>query len=193
MLFYGIGSHFWVRKWDGQSDFYIIDRRGSNSLEIVILKVYNVKKSAKDIDIFTKKGGLMSKNHQTGMRGVYLVSAELAKLGFIASPTSRSSFGADILVTDSKCNKAYSVQVKTNAATFAYWLLNKDSKDLKSNTHIYVFVNLRDKKHIVEYFVVPSRIVSEKMAVEKHGKDIWYSFSYEDAKEYQDKWAVFSV
>ncbi len=35
----------------------------------------------------------------TGMRGVYLVAAELSRLGFIASPTSRSAIGADILAT----------------------------------------------------------------------------------------------
>ena len=33
----------------------------------------------------------------TGMRGVYLVAAELSRLGFIASPTSRSAVGSDIL------------------------------------------------------------------------------------------------
>jgi hypothetical protein len=37
----------------------------------------------------------MPSNKQiTGMRGVYLVAAELAKHGFIASPTSRSARGS---------------------------------------------------------------------------------------------------
>ena len=135
----------------------------------------------------------MSKNHQTGMRGVYLVAAELAKLGFIASPTSRSSFGADILVTDSKCKNAYSVQVKTNATSFYYWLLNKDSKDLKSKTHIYVFVNLKDKQDLVDYFIVPSKVVANKMAIDKRKGSTWYSFACKDAKKYQNKWSVFSV
>jgi hypothetical protein len=49
------------------------------------------------------------------MRGVYLVASELSRLGFIASPTSRSAIGADILVTDQKCKRTYSVQVKKNA------------------------------------------------------------------------------
>jgi len=51
----------------------------------------------------------------TGMRGVYLVAAELSRLGFIASPTSRSALAADILVTDQACQRAFSVQVKTNS------------------------------------------------------------------------------
>jgi hypothetical protein len=37
------------------------------------------------------------KGQLTGMRGVYLVAAELSRLGFITSPTSRSALAADIL------------------------------------------------------------------------------------------------
>ena len=36
---------------------------------------------------------MTSKGQMTGMRGVYLVAAELARLGFVASPTSRSAWG----------------------------------------------------------------------------------------------------
>jgi hypothetical protein len=45
----------------------------------------------------------------TGMTGVYLAAAELSHLGFIVSPTSRSARGADLLVTDQGCRKAWSV------------------------------------------------------------------------------------
>jgi len=134
---------------------------------------------------------MTTKGQFTGMRGVYLVAAELSKLGFIASPTSRSAIGADILVTDKECKNTYSVQVKTNATTFNFWLLNKASKNLKSSTLIYVFVNLRDKKNLMEFFIVPSCVVSEKMYIEKNGKNTWYSFSYDDAKEYENNWEIF--
>ena len=134
---------------------------------------------------------MASKGQLTGMRGVYLVAAELARLGFIASPTSRSAIGADILVTDQECKQACSVQVKTNATTFNFWLLNKNSKKLKSPSHIYIFVNLKDKKGLIEYFIVPSRVVSEKMTVEKKEKGTWYSFSYKGAKEYENNWSMF--
>jgi hypothetical protein len=130
-----------------------------------------------------------TKNQQTGMQGVFLVAAELAKRGYIASPTSRSSIGADILVTDQDCQNAYSVQVKTNKRTFSFWLLNKHSKTIKAKSHVYVLVNL--KRDIIEYFVVPSKIVSDKMSIEKHKDNTWYSFSYKDAVPYRDKWEVF--
>ncbi|MDI6758616.1 MAG: hypothetical protein QMD94_02945 [Candidatus Omnitrophota bacterium] len=134
---------------------------------------------------------MSSKGQFTGMRGVYLVAAELSHLGLIASPTSRSAIGADILATDQKCQRAYSIQVKTNATTFNFWLLNKEAKKIKSPSYFYVFVNLRPKGEI-EYYIVPSFVVAIKIKVEKSKKgSIWYSFSLQDAKKYKDKWNLF--
>ena len=82
----------------------------------------------------------------TGMGGVYLVAAELSRRGFLASPTSRSAIGADLLVTDQACLRAYSVQVKTNAVTHSFWLLGKKARSLISKHYIYVLVNLRRAK-----------------------------------------------
>ena len=127
--------------------------------------------------------------HMTGMRGVYLVAAELSRLGFIASPTSRSAIGADILATNQSCTKAFSVQVKTNASSFGFWLLGKKAKTMVSRTHIYVLVNIRSKKdgETIEYFVVPSKIVAEKMIL----SETWCQLNIIHAKPYQDKWSSF--
>jgi hypothetical protein len=64
-----------------------------------------------------------SKGQQTGMRAVYLVAAELVGCGLIVSPTSRNAFGADLLVTNESCTRAYSVQVKANSRPAPKWLL----------------------------------------------------------------------
>jgi len=69
----------------------------------------------------------------SGMRAVYLVAAELARWGFVVSPTSRSASGADLLITDQRCKKAWSVQVKSNRKGPGFWLVNKNSKTLKSD------------------------------------------------------------
>lgn len=100
----------------------------------------------------------------SGMRGVYLAAAELSRQGLIASPTSRGAAGADILATDEACSKAWSVQVKTNAKVFGYWLLTEKAQHISSPSHIYVFVNLRSRVdgEKVEFFVVPSAVVAEK-------------------------------
>ena len=96
--------------------------------------------------------------HLTGMRGVYLVAAELARLGLITSPTSRSAIGADILATDTACSRAFSVQVKTNTRMFGFWLLSAKAKKIESPSHVYVFVNIRPGKigktgESIEYYV----------------------------------------
>lgn len=51
------------------------------------------------------------KGQIAGMRGVYMIAAEMARLGFIASPTSRSALAADKLATDQACQRAFSIQV----------------------------------------------------------------------------------
>jgi len=136
---------------------------------------------------------MILKTQLTGMRGVYLVAAELSRLGFIASTTSRSAIGADILATDQKCQLTYSIQVKTNATTFNFWLLNKGAEKIKSSSHLYVFVNLRSMGEI-EYYIVPSLEVADKTKVEKSRTgSIWYSFSLQNAKKYKDKWSIFGT
>jgi hypothetical protein len=71
------------------------------------------------------------------MLGVYLTAAELTYRGFIVSPTSRSTYGADLLVTDQKCRRAWSVQVKTKNTKNKYWLLNAPLQNL-NQTVIYM-------------------------------------------------------
>lgn len=134
----------------------------------------------------------------TGMRGVYLVAAELSRLGFIASPTSRSAIGADILVTDQKCRRTYSVQVKTNAKTFNFWLVGAKAREIQSKTHVYVLVNLRRAKEVdrVEYYVVPSKVVATRMvsAVSKsEARSEWHQLNMSEAAPYRDRWSIFGA
>ena len=136
---------------------------------------------------------MSSKSQMTGMRGVYLVAAELAKRELIVSPTSRSARGADLLVTDQACRRAYSVQVKTNTKTFSFWLLSPNVAESVSSTHIYVLVNIRLKKaeEYIEYYVVPSKVVADNivMSTSKGGK--WYSVPLGVVASYKDKWVIF--
>ncbi|MGO9137237.1 MAG: hypothetical protein ACLQBC_06160 [Syntrophales bacterium] len=136
---------------------------------------------------------MASKQQLTGMRGVYLVAAELSRLGFIASPTSRSAIGADILATDQACQNTFSVQVKTNARTFNFWLLTSKAKEQVSKNHIYVLVNLRHDKsgETIQYFVVPSKVISDKMIYSKNKNSEWWAINMKDVEEYRDKWSIF--
>ena len=132
-----------------------------------------------------------SSKQLTGMRGVYIVAAELSRQGFIASPTSRSAYGADLLVTDADCKRAFSIQVKTKSTSADYWLLSNDYKRLASRSHVYVFVNIRKDPLLPQFFVIPSIIVQKKGCVKAFGKYPWCWFNEKDANPYQDKWEIF--
>jgi hypothetical protein len=97
---------------------------------------------------------------QIGMLGVHLAAAELIRRGFIVAPTSRGASGADLLVTDSSCQKTWSVQVKAKAAkTCDQWIVGKFVKATASPSLVYVFVSFQDDQP--EFLVVPSRIVAK--------------------------------
>ena len=121
------------------------------------------------------------------MQGVYLVAAEMTYLGYIASMTSRNAFGADLLATDQHCRRSWSVQVKTNQKRAGFWLLSKHALTLKSDTHIYVFVNLKGNGR-PEFYVVPSLIVADSVDEETTKSGTWYSFGYARAKPYLEAW-----
>ena len=118
-----------------------------------------------------------------------MVAAELAGHGLIVSPTSRSAIGADLLVTNDKCDKAFSVQVKTNAKVSNSWLTGEKAQNISAPSHIYVFVNL-DKGGKHEFFVVPSKFVAANVKVSDRKTSIWYSFSKEMAGKFRSKWSV---
>jgi len=138
-------------------------------------------------------------SHMTGMQGVYLAAAELTKRGLIVSPTSRSAFGADLLVTDQRCKKAWSVQVKTNFGRPRFWLLNKHSNQVESPSHVFILVNLcqanaRQKLLPPEFYVVPSRVIAKKMRTTPRSKGtIFYSIFKEDIQRYRDRWNAFEA
>ena len=134
---------------------------------------------------------MANKGQMTGMLGVYLVAAELSRLGFIVSPTSRSAAGADLLVTDQACRKAWSVQVKTNSGRPNFWLVGAHAERMKSGSHMYVFVNnARGEKP--EYLVALSDYVAEKVyhSVTKKGSE-WYSFGTADRPMEGEGWELF--
>lgn len=128
----------------------------------------------------------------TGMLGVYLTAVQLIKRGFIVSPTSRSAMGADLLVTDQRCQKAWSVQVKTNGSTANFWLANANAKNVASRSHIYIFVNApKNEKQPPQFYVVPSRVVARaiKTSPPRSTGSIWHAYYRDD--QYRDRWQLF--
>src|SRR5262245_36496689 len=135
---------------------------------------------------------MATKGQMTGMLGTYLAAAELTQQGMIVSITSRNTRGADLMVTDQDYEKTWSIQVKTNRKAATFWLLNKEYKELKSPTHVYVFINLRGKER-PDYYIVPSRVVARygTTTPERKGGSIWHSFWRREAeRSLVDLWHI---
>jgi hypothetical protein len=133
----------------------------------------------------------MASGHQmNGMLGVYLTAAELTSRGFIVSLTSRNAFGADLLATDQKCRRAWSVQVKTKNSKNTYWLLSPAAAKLKSESHLYVFVHLKGDSR-PDYLVVPSTIVARKMTTYVRQNSTWYAFPRTAIQSNEEGWEIF--
>jgi hypothetical protein len=123
---------------------------------------------------------------QVGMLGVHLAAAEFIRRGFIVAPTSRGASGADLLVTDALCQKAWSIQVKTRAnRTFTSWIVGKNVKMTASASLVYVLVSFVDDE--AKFLVVPSRIVA-KYARPK-GTFLFFDTRYVTA--IQKEWRIF--
>lgn len=126
--------------------------------------------------------------YQSGMMGVYLVAAELTHLGFIVSPTLRNAAGADLLVTDQNCQRAWSVQVKANSTRGRFWLVGPRASKTQSQSHVYVFVTLKGKER-PDYHVVPSDIVAANVRVhDRKTGSTWHSLYRKDIGDFSEAW-----
>ncbi len=152
---------------------------------------------------------------RNGMRGVYLVAAELVRQGLIASPTSRSAYGADILVTND-CKKSFSVQVKS-ITNNSFYQLPRDAKK-SAPAHIYVFVHIKKSnakktgankiqrqskkqtpdEEIISYYPVKSKIVAEEAYRVRPSRDgtryrDGYTIDVDQIKRFENKWKIFGI
>jgi hypothetical protein len=99
------------------------------------------------------------------MRGVYLVAAELSRIGLIAFPTSRSARGADILATTTDLTKTFSIEVKT-VTNQRFWQLSEHANEIRSPSHVYVFVHVKTSKKkddLVTYYPVRSKFIADNI------------------------------
>jgi hypothetical protein len=129
---------------------------------------------------------------QGGLRGVYLVAAELSRLGYSVAPTARNAAGADLLVFDPATSRAASIEVKTNAKRASFWLVGERAQRSRSPSHFYTFLNIaasREGGEVYEYYLVPSTVVAQETVVQQSSTgSIWYSFMLKSAEKYRDAW-----
>jgi hypothetical protein len=96
------------------------------------------------------------------------------------------------LATDLAGKHTFAIEVKTNARTFAFWLLSPSATDRTSDSLVYAFVNLR--RDATEFFVVPSRVVARRAKTylpTKTRKTTWRSIQASSIQDYKDNWRFF--
>ncbi len=120
---------------------------------------------AKDIIVKEPTTEKLSKGI-TGIAGEYFAAAELSRRNFMASITLRNNDSIDILASNPRNNKIYSIQVKTSQSNSRSWPLSSKSETNFSEHHFYIFINFRSIFERPEYFIVPSKIVSEAIKLD---------------------------
>jgi hypothetical protein len=96
-----------------------------------------------------------------GVSGEYFVAAELSRRGYICSVTLKNTKGIDILVCNEDSTKTLGIQVKTNQINKREWMLNEKSEKMIDSNIMYVFVNLISQNILPEFYIVPSKVVSD--------------------------------
>lgn len=119
----------------------------------------------------------------SGVSGEYFVAAELSRRGYIASITLRNTKGIDILVSNAAATRSVGLQVKTDQGERKGWLLNKKAENYYANNLFYVFVNLKNDRSRPDYYIVPSKVVSEYV---KKGHAEWLRTPGKRVKQHTD-------
>lgn len=126
---------------------------------------------------------MASKGQISGMRGVFLAAAELARLGFVVSPTSRSARGVDLLATNMHGTRTFAIEVKSVTKT-TFWLLGDKDREWVATNNVFVFVKLGKEKQPSRFFVLPSKTVRRLMV-----RGTRFTFiSRRRIEHFEDKW-----
>jgi len=93
-----------------------------------------------------------------GACGVFYVSAELSRRGWVSMPTIRNTRGTDIIAT--KDDRDVKIQVKTNSYGKVKYPMSKSNEDLIVGDLYYVFVTLKAKYERPDFYILPSELVA---------------------------------
>jgi len=171
--------------------------------EIVKEIVRRLKQMALSVDNDADKSGTI------GISGEYFVMAELTRMGYVASLTSKNTKAIDLIVSDKTGQRFASIQVKTsNNPVQKTWKLSKIVETSISGNLYYVFVNL-NKGAEPYYYIVPSRYVAYRVNQDydnwyhtpgkkgqPHNETVMRTFSFvdeEEANQYKNAWYLLGI
>lgn len=118
-----------------------------------------------------------------GNAGEYYIASILSSLNFTATITLGRAEKYDILAVSPK-GKTYKFSIKTRLKqeTTSFTLSKKDEENYSDDCY-YVFVRLHEFKEIPEFWVIPSKRVSEIISV-AHKK--WLNTKGRNGKKHND-------
>lgn len=149
------------------------------------------------------------KSNTIGVSGEYFVMAELTRMGYVASLTSKNTKAIDLLASNKKGSRTVSIQVKTsNRIKQKTWKMSKSVEDNISDNLYYVLVNLNEGQE-PSYYIVPSRYLAYKVKRDyliwfespgkrgqAHNETTMRTFSFvdeEEAEQYRDAWFLLGI
>lgn len=106
-----------------------------------------------------------------GNAGEYFIAHVLSAYGFTATITLGRAEKYDILAITPK-DKTVKIQVKTSSGTSPYWRMHEKHQKVFDDDFFFAFVLLNSMKKPAEYWIVPSRLVSN--FIEDH-YTVWMS------------------
>jgi hypothetical protein len=152
----------------------------------------------------------MNKNSLTGLTGEFYVLAQLAHRELVGTLTLSNTKGVDILVMNPDTLKVFKLEVKTSHTNLLgdsmfgknyCWPMGKKHEGIFNENLFYCFVNLHDENTMPDFYIVPSKHVSDHVT-DTHQR--WlakgdvkdndrrrFRIHPDDPKGYQNNWDVF--
>ncbi len=130
-------------------------------------------------------------SNSIALAGEFAVLSQLALHGYDANMTLGNTKNIDILVSDTKTNIMYQLEVKTNyrreigrphnskifGKIVSTWIMRKGHENIRSKQLFYCFVNIDSNTNQPSFYIIPNKIVAEYVKKEhihwlaaKHGE-----------------------
>lgn len=94
-----------------------------------------------------------------GNAGEYFMASVLSAYGFTTTLTLGRAEVYDIIAISPK-GKTIKIQVKTSWAKTKSWRCGEKNENVFAKDFFYAFVSLNEMKETIEYWIVPSKLVS---------------------------------
>ena len=114
--------------------------------------------------------------NSVALAGEFAVLSQLVLRGYNANMTLGNTKSIDILVSDSRKDRMFKLEVKTSFGSkpsrsklFGYtlsWMMTEKHESIFDKNLYYCFVNIEKQTNIFRFFIVPSVVVAEYVKIQ---------------------------